>query len=110
MVRLPEARYYRVGPIEIDLDHYFARVDGVDVVLSPIEMKLLADLVTSYGRVRLRTDLLRDVWGYRAGVNSRTTDTYVLRLRRKLGTAGTLLETVRGVGYRLNAQEPRRLE
>lgn len=100
---LRAARWYKVGPIEIDMDHYFARVNDVEIRLSPIEMKLLADLANHHGRVRPRAALLTDVWGYRPGVVSRTTDCHVRRLRHKLGQAGALLETVRGVGYRLLA-------
>jgi two-component system phosphate regulon response regulator PhoB len=51
--------------------------------------------------VRSRKDLLTDVWGYQPEVNSRTVDAHVKRLRDKLGPAGRLIETVRGLGYRL---------
>jgi len=50
--------------------------------------------------------LLEDVWGYKPGVSTRTIDTHVKRLRDKLGDAGSLVETVRGTGYRLSAEYP----
>ena len=50
--------------------------------------------------------LFRSVWGYKPGVSTRTIDTHVKRLRDKLGEAGSLVETVRGTGYRLSAEFP----
>ena len=52
------------------------------------------------GRVRTREQLLNGVWGYQFEGYARTVDTHVRRLRAKLGEAGDLIETVRGVGYR----------
>jgi two-component system phosphate regulon response regulator PhoB len=91
-----------VGPLTVDLARHEALVEGRDVALSAIEMRLLACLVREPGRVHTRQKLLRDVWEYRAGVSSRTVDTFVKRLREKLGPAAEMIETVRGVGYRLS--------
>jgi two-component system phosphate regulon response regulator PhoB len=55
------------------------------------------------GRVQTRSRLLSDVWGYAEDVDSRTVDTHVRRLRRKLGPVADRIETVIGVGYRLRA-------
>ena len=62
-------------------------------------------VVPARGIVRTRHDLLTQVWGYQPEVNSRTVDTHVKRLRQKLGEAGALIETVRGLGYRLTDQD-----
>jgi two-component system phosphate regulon response regulator PhoB len=52
------------------------------------------------GRVQSRDTLLADVWGMNTGLTTRTVDTHVTRLRKKLGAAGDYVETLRGVGYR----------
>ena len=99
----PQRRRYIVGPLELDVDGYHVFVNGAEVHVSTLEMRLLAYLVEHRGRVRSREDLLEDVWGYKPGVSTRTIDTHVKRLRDKLGDAGALVETVRGTGYRLSA-------
>jgi two-component system, OmpR family, phosphate regulon response regulator PhoB len=98
-----QRRRYVVGPLELDVDGYHVFVNGAEVHVSTLEMRLLAYLVEHRGRVRSREDLLEDVWGYKPGVSTRTIDTHVKRLRDKLGDAGALVETVRGTGYRLSA-------
>ena len=95
-------RKYIVGPLTIDVDGHHVFVDGKEIHLSVIEMRLLTYLVEHRGRLCSRDDLLEDVWGYKPDVSTRTVDTHIKRLRDKLGTAGPLLETVRGVGYRLS--------
>ncbi len=62
-------------------------------------------LFKSPGRMCTRRELLTEVWGYHPEVESRTVDTHVKRLRDKLGNAADLLETVRGVGFRLVSPE-----
>ena len=95
-------RKYLVGPLTIDVDGHHVFVDGKEIHLSVIEMRLLTYLVEHRGRLCSRDDLLEDVWGYKPDVSTRTVDTHIKRLRDKLGPAGPLLETVRGVGYRLS--------
>ena len=73
-------------------------VGGI-LALTPMEFQLLITLVERRGRVQTRERLLSDVWGYRQGLETRTVDTHVRRLREKLGAAGRLIETVRGFGY-----------
>ena len=102
----PQRRRYVVGPLELDVDGYHVFVNGQEVHVSTLEMRLLVYLVEHRGRVRSREHLLEDVWGYKPGVSTRTIDTHVKRLRDKLGDAGALVETVRGTGYRLSAEYP----
>jgi len=97
---------YLVGPLDLDTARQTVLVSGVPVALSPLELQVLSYLVEHRDRVCTRGDLLADVWGYRPGVTSRATDVHVNRLRVKLGTAGTLIETIRGAGYRLSAEHP----
>jgi two-component system phosphate regulon response regulator PhoB len=72
----------------------------VEVSLTALEFKLLSTLAACRGRVKTRDALLGEVWGLHMNVETRTVDTHVKRLREKLGDAGVLIETVRGVGYR----------
>src|SRR5215467_7693218 len=99
-------RRYIVGPLQVDVDGYHVFVEGDEVHVSAMEMRLLVYLIEHRGRVRSREDLLEDVWGYKPGVSTRTVDTHVKRLRDKLGAAGALVETVRGTGYRLSSDHP----
>jgi two-component system phosphate regulon response regulator PhoB len=90
-----------VGPIRVDIDAHRAFVDGGEIQLTPLEFKLLTTLMARLGRVQSREQLLEDVWEMSSEVETRTVDTHVKRLREKLGSGRDLLETVRGVGYRL---------
>jgi len=76
-------------------------VDDGEVHVSALEMRVLVYLFKSPGRMRTRRELLTEVWGYHPEVASRTVDTHIKRLRDKLGAAADLLQTVRGVGFRL---------
>jgi two-component system phosphate regulon response regulator PhoB len=93
----PEA----VGPIRVDVDAHRAYVDGAEVILTPLEFRLLTTLMARLGRVQSREQLLEDVWEMSSELETRTVDTHVKRLREKLGSGRDLLETVRGIGYRL---------
>src|SRR6266699_3480379 len=90
-----------VGPIMIDPARHEASVDGKRINLTSLEFKLLRTLVQRRGRVQARDRLLNDVWGYESIIDTRTVDTHVRRLRKKLGKAANVIESVRGVGYRL---------
>ncbi len=97
----PTPRVLSIGTIELDLDAYIARVGGTELPLTLQEFRLLAYLVEGKGRVRTRDELLSDVWNTSPEVETRTVDTHVKRLRDKLGVAGEIIETVRGLGYRV---------
>jgi two-component system phosphate regulon response regulator PhoB len=102
--RPPEAPRDRVGPIRVDAAAHRAFVEGAEVQLTPIEFKLLVTFMARVGRVQSREQLLEDVWEMSPEVETRTVDTHVKRLREKLGSGRDLLETVRGIGYRLVEQ------
>src|SRR6266481_1253999 len=90
-----------VGPIVIDPERHETSVDGKRINLTSLEFKLLRTLMQRRGRVQARDRLLNDVWGYESIIDTRTVDTHVRRLRKKLGKAANVIESVRGVGYRL---------
>ena len=90
-----------VGPIRVDVDAHRAFVDGAEIQLTPLEFRLLTTFMARLGRVQSREQLLEDVWEMSSEVETRTVDTHVKRLREKLGSGRDLLETVRGIGYRL---------
>jgi two-component system phosphate regulon response regulator PhoB len=92
----------RAGGLTVDLGSHRVEVDGEAVDLTATEFRLLAHLMRKPGRVLERDRLLDAVWGQEVYVTPRTVDTHVQRLRQKLGSAGNLIETVRGVGYRFS--------
>jgi DNA-binding response OmpR family regulator len=103
-----EAAILEDGPLRVDLGGHTASVDGQILDLTPKEFDLLAMLVRNPGRAFARDYLLDKVWGYDyGGLDTRTVDTHVLRLRKKLGSVGNRIETVWGVGYRF-ARAPQR--
>jgi two-component system phosphate regulon response regulator PhoB len=90
-----------VGDMMIDVPAHRVEVGGDEIPLTALEFRLLLDLAKRRGRVQSRGALLERVWGYAPGIETRTVDTHVKRLREKLGTAARYVETVRGVGYRI---------
>lgn len=88
-----------VGPICIDRAAHRVLVHGRDVRLTALELKLFCALYDGGWRVQSREGLLREIWGDERGITTRTVDTHVKRLRRKLGDAATCIRSVRGVGY-----------
>ncbi len=90
-----------VGGIQLDVGGHQLRVKGHEMPLTATEFRLLRLLMERGGRVQTRGQLLSDVWGYAEDIDSRTVDTHIRRLRRKLGPEADRIETVIGVGYRL---------
>jgi two-component system phosphate regulon response regulator PhoB len=88
------------GNVRLDVDRHRCQVDGEDIDLTAKEFRLLETLMRRPGRVMSRERLLDEVWGTDITVTARTIDTHLKRLREKLRSAGPLIETVRGVGYR----------
>jgi two-component system, OmpR family, phosphate regulon response regulator PhoB len=90
-----------VGGVQLDVSGHQLRVRGRETPLTATEFRLLRLLMERGGRVQTRGQLLSDVWGYADDIDSRTVDTHIRRLRRKLGPEAERIETVIGVGYRL---------
>jgi two-component system phosphate regulon response regulator PhoB len=96
-----DGEYLTAGPIQIDPVRHEVCVSGKPVSLTMLEFKLLRTLIERRGRVQQRDRLLNDVWGYESAIDTRTVDTHVRRLRKKLGKAADAIESIRGFGYRL---------
>lgn len=95
------AKILRVGDVEIDVEKYKLTVADKQIDLTATEFRLLRLLMTRKGRVQSRENLLVNVWNYESDIETRTVDTHIRRLREKLGKSGDIIETVRGVGYRV---------
>jgi len=98
----------RIGTLLIDRAAHKVSVEGRNIELTATEYKLLLTLAERRGRVQERTLLLETVWDAAPDIQTRTVDMHVQRLRTKLGSAGDLIETVRGFGYRLRAAQQHR--
>lgn len=92
------------GPITLDRDRREAMIDGKSIVLTATEFGILWQLIAAGGRVLSRDQLIDAVLGPSAVVTDRTIDVHVAALRKKIGPAATLLQTIRGVGYTLREQ------
>ena len=102
-VQASEAKELVLGELRIDLDAHEVRCQNEAVSLTPSEFKLVTALVQNQGKVLTRTKLIDLVQGSGVAVVDRTVDTHVFGLRKKLGPCGDLIETVRGVGYRVKS-------
>ncbi len=88
------------GRLKVDSAGHRVWVDDEEVALTALEFRLLSTFLNRKGRVQTRDALLHDVWGHTPGLPTRTVDTHIQRLRKKLGPASDYIETLRGVGYR----------
>lgn len=103
--KLPSADSHPLtaGAISIDERAHTVCVSGRDVQLTLKEYQLLVLLMKNQGAVLTRDVLLENIWGYGSESETRTIDVHIRTLRQKLGDSGALIETVRGVGYRMGA-------
>jgi two-component system phosphate regulon response regulator PhoB len=92
-----------IGPLSIDRAAHRVLVRGHDIRLTALELRLLCALYDGGSRVQSREALLHEVWGDERGITTRTVDTHVKRLRKKLGDAAPFIRSVRGVGYGFDA-------
>lgn len=92
---------YRIGKLYVCTSKHIVRVDGKDVNLTYKEFSMLCYLLNNRGVVLTRDKLLNEIWGYDFDGESRTVDVHIRTLRQKLGEAGDLIETVRGIGYKI---------
>lgn len=98
---------YNDGAVVVDLDNYLVRRGADEERLSNREQQLLAYLIRHRGKVLSRSELLSAIWDYAPNVTTRTVDTHILNVRKKLGDDAALpkfIETLHGVGYRYIAE------
>lgn len=88
--------------LSIDLERHEARFDGTLLSLTAFEMRILSTLAGAPGKVFTRYQIVESTQGVGVGVTDRSVDVHIVSLRRKLGEAAHLIETVRGVGYRFS--------
>lgn len=107
--RAPARSVYNFGDTVVDLDNYeIRRPEGVVERLSNRERELLRFLIENRGRIIDRETLLERVWGYNANIATRTVDTHVLTVRKKLGDDAAnprFIQTLYGVGYQFVGKE-----
>lgn len=100
-VNFEETRQFEIGDLQVDLDAYRVTCGKKEMSLTPSEFKLLVALVKSQGRVLTRERLIDLVQGEGVTVVDRAIDTHIFGLRKKLGKCSDVVETIRGVGYRV---------
>jgi two-component system phosphate regulon response regulator PhoB len=101
--RVPESAggAVKLGELQLDADTYRVSWQDKLIKVGPTEFKLLHYLMRHPERVHTRGMLLDKIWGDHVYIEERTVDVHVKRLRESLGDAGTMIETVRGAGYRM---------
>jgi two-component system, OmpR family, phosphate regulon response regulator PhoB len=104
--RAPEqtAESLKMNHLELDSATHRVSFQGTELKVGPTEFKLLRYLMAHPERVHSRAQLLDKVWGDHVFIEERTVDVHIKRLREALQGAGSMVDTVRGAGYRLTAQ------
>ena len=95
---------YQVGPLYVSPERHIVKVNGQDVTLTYKEFEILCLLLENEGVVLTRSVLMDRIWGCEFERENRTLDVHIRTLRAKLGEAGSCIETVRGVGYKMGGE------
>ena len=96
---------YTLGILSVSPDRREVKVAGKDVTLTNKEFELLCLLLRNKGIVLTRATLMDRVWGFESERENRTLDVHIRTLRVKLGEAGSYIETVRGIGYKIGGED-----
>ena len=96
-----EQQQITIGKLSLSREQHHVGAAGQEIFLTNKEFELLGYLMENQGIVISRDKILEKIWGYEHGVETRTVDVHIRSLRQKLGACGELIETVRGVGYRI---------
>ena len=96
---------FSLGLLFVSPDRHEVKVDGKDVMLTNKEFELLCLLLRNKGIVLTRATLMDRVWGFESERENRTLDVHIRTLRVKLGEAGSYIETVRGIGYKIGGED-----
>ena len=100
-----QERDYTLGKLYVSPSRHLVKVDGKEIALTLKEFELLCFLLENDGMVLTRDKILARIWGYDFDGETRTVDVHVRTLRQKLGECGALIETVRGVGYKIGRRD-----
>ena len=95
---------FSLGLLFVSPDRHEVKVGGKDVTLTNKEFELLCLLLRNKGIVLTRATLMDRVWGFESERENRTLDVHIRTLRVKLGEAGSYIETVRGIGYKIGGE------
>ncbi len=95
---------YTIGPLTVSPEKHKVKVNGEKIVLTLKEFQMLCMLLENRGIVLSRDQILNHVWGYSFDGESRTVDVHIRTLRSKLGEAGDLINTIRGIGYTIGEE------
>ena len=95
---------FYLGLLFVSPDRHEVKVGGKDVTLTNKEFELLCLLLRNKGIVLTRATLMDRVWGFESERENRTLDVHIRTLRVKLGEAGSYIETVRGIGYKIGGE------
>lgn len=92
---------YRINNLYLCPAKHIVKVDGENVILTLKEFEILCLLIRNRGNVLTRNEMMDRIWGYDFERENRTLDVHIRTLRAKLGAAGQIIETVRGIGYKI---------
>ena len=101
----PAAESYQAGSLTVCPERHLVEVEGRQVTLTLKEFELLCMLMKNRNMGLTRDQLLNQIWGYSFDGENRTVDVHIRTLRQKLGSAGDVIETVRGVGYKIGGDD-----
>lgn len=96
---------YQIGPLYVSPERHIVKVNGKDVTLTYKEFEILCLMLENEGVVLTRSVLMDRIWGCEFERENRTLDVHIRTLRAKLGEAGSCIETVRGVGYKIEGNK-----
>ena len=96
---------YQYKDLVVNPMSYEVTIAGKKLSLTPKEFELLVCFIKNKGSVMTREQLLDEIWGYGFDGESRTVDVHIRTLRQKLGSAGSYIETVRGIGYKIGGEK-----
>ena len=105
--RQNDEKIYNLDALYVDVKRHNVAVNGQEISLTYKEFELLCYLLENRGVVLTRDQILSKIWDYNYSGETRTVDVHIRTLRQKLGAMGALIETVRGVGYRIAQKAPK---
>lgn len=94
-----------LGPLEIDRDNFEVNIDGAGTHFLKKEFEILSFIAARPGRVLSREVILNGIWGEESYITERTIDVHIRKIREKLGRHAEMIETIKGVGYRIKSPE-----